>query len=153
MATQAHEEVPRESKEPTATVGGSDVAVHGHQHVNSDSWIYRERRLGPVTIPYFASPRVQLVMVAFVCFLCPGMFNALSGLGGGGKADHTLGDQMVSFSSAFNMQIVQFLTLFVEHCPLQYLRGVCLLRWYLRQSFGRQDYFGIWWYRLLYLCY
>jgi hypothetical protein len=36
-------------------------------------------------------------MVAFVCFMCPGMFNALSGLGGGGKADPTLADQMVSF--------------------------------------------------------
>jgi len=33
-------------------------------------------------------------MVSMVCFLCPGMFNALSGMGGGGKADHTLADQM-----------------------------------------------------------
>jgi hypothetical protein len=35
-------------------------------------------------------------MVSMVCFLCPGMFNALGGLGGGGKADATLADQMVS---------------------------------------------------------
>lgn len=34
-------------------------------------------------------------MVAFVCFLCPGMFNALSGLGGGGKSDPGLADKMV----------------------------------------------------------
>jgi len=43
---------------------------------------------------YYASPKVQLTMVAFVCFLCPGMFNALGGMGGGGKADPTLADNM-----------------------------------------------------------
>ncbi|RAL64249.1 hypothetical protein DID88_002141 [Monilinia fructigena] len=37
---------------------------------------------------------IQLTMVAFVCFLCPGMFNALGGLGGGGKSDPTLADNM-----------------------------------------------------------
>lgn len=36
---------------------------------------------------WFASPRVQLFMVSFVCFLCPGMFNALGGLGGGGQVN------------------------------------------------------------------
>jgi len=44
---------------------------------------------------YYASPKVQLTMVALVCFLCPGMFNALNGMGGGGKADPTLADNMV----------------------------------------------------------
>lgn len=33
---------------------------------------------------WYASPKVQLLMISFVCFLCPGMFNALQGLGGGG---------------------------------------------------------------------
>jgi hypothetical protein len=28
--------------------------------------------------------------------MCPGMFNALGGLGGGGKTDATLADNMVS---------------------------------------------------------
>ncbi|KXT08618.1 hypothetical protein AC579_5971 [Pseudocercospora musae] len=37
-------------------------------------------------LPYYASPQVQLVLVAFICFLCPGMFNAVNGLGGGGQA-------------------------------------------------------------------
>ncbi|KAK9233964.1 hypothetical protein V1525DRAFT_102843 [Lipomyces kononenkoae] len=44
--------------------------------------------------PWYASPAVQLGLVAFVCFLCPGMFNALGGLGGGGKTDATLADNM-----------------------------------------------------------
>lgn len=50
-------------------------------------------------LPWYASPKFQLGMVAFVCFLCPGMFNALGGLGGGGKADATLADNMVSSPS------------------------------------------------------
>lgn len=57
-------------------------------------WKYNERRVGGLKVTWYASPAFQLVMVAFVCFLCPGMFNALGGLGGGGKADHTLADQM-----------------------------------------------------------
>jgi MFS family permease len=39
--------------------------------------------------PWFASPPVQLVIVSFVCFMCPGMFNALNGMGGGGQLDPT----------------------------------------------------------------
>lgn len=55
-------------------------------------WMYKKIS----TFGWYASPKVQLGMVAFVCFLCPGMFNALSGLGGGGKADPSLADDMVS---------------------------------------------------------
>lgn len=50
-------------------------------------WMYKPRKIGTWTIPWFASPEVQLVLVSFVCFLCPGMFNAVSGLGGGGQVD------------------------------------------------------------------
>lgn len=57
---------------------------------------YKQISLFGYTLPWYASPKFQLGMVAFVCFLCPGMFNALSGLGGGGKQDPTLADNMVS---------------------------------------------------------
>jgi len=59
-----------------------------------DTWMYRQRKLGKFNVPWYASPKVQLGMVSFVCFLCPGMFNALGGLGGGGKTDATLADNM-----------------------------------------------------------
>ncbi|CAI4218878.1 unnamed protein product [Parascedosporium putredinis] len=36
---------------------------------------------------WYASPSVQLFLVSMVCFLCPGMFNALSGMGGMGLKD------------------------------------------------------------------
>ncbi|TGO46810.1 hypothetical protein BOTNAR_0563g00060 [Botryotinia narcissicola] len=67
--------------------------------VNQHGWKYKHRRFLGMTF-WYASPRVQLTMVAFVCFLCPGMFNALGGLGGGGKAVPTLADHMVFYNTA-----------------------------------------------------
>lgn len=49
-------------------------------------WLYRGFKIGGKEL-WYASPRIQLFMVSFVCFLCPGMFNALGGLGGGGQVD------------------------------------------------------------------
>ncbi|KAH7920534.1 MFS general substrate transporter [Leucogyrophana mollusca] len=34
-------------------------------------------------------PVTQVVLLGVICFLCPGMFNALTGLGGGGQVDAT----------------------------------------------------------------
>lgn len=48
---------------------------------------YKRGKIGPLRLPYYASPPAQLLLVSLVCFLCPGMFNALSGMGGGGQVD------------------------------------------------------------------
>jgi MFS family permease len=53
-----------------------------------EGWMYKGFKLGKTEV-WYASPIVQLLMVAMVCFLCPGMFNALGGLGGGGQVDAT----------------------------------------------------------------
>lgn len=54
-------------------------------------WMYRPMlKIGNWKAPWFASPEAQLLLVSFVCFLCPGMFNAVSGLGGGGQVDPTV---------------------------------------------------------------
>ncbi|KAK4619744.1 UNC93-like protein [Fulvia fulva] len=67
-------------------------------------WMYKSRKIGPITIPYYASPKAQLILVAFVCFLCPGMFNALNGLGGGGQLDATAGnDSNTALYSTFSV--------------------------------------------------
>lgn len=50
-------------------------------------WMYKTYKLGPITIPCYASPEFQLAFVSVVCFLCPGMFNAINGLGAGGQVD------------------------------------------------------------------
>lgn len=64
-------------------------------------WKYKRIRLFGFTLPWYASPKVQLLMVSFVCFMCPGMFNALGGMGGGGKINPTLADNMVSGKALF----------------------------------------------------
>ncbi|KAM0226497.1 hypothetical protein ACHAPQ_009873 [Fusarium lateritium] len=55
---------------------------------------YRQLRIFGYTLPWYASPKVQLGMVAFVCFMCPGMFNALNGMGAGGRTDAKLVNDM-----------------------------------------------------------
>ncbi|XP_041010992.1 UNC93-like protein 1 [Juglans microcarpa x Juglans regia] len=37
----------------------------------------------------YNSPFVQVSLIGLVCYCCPGMFNALSGMGGGGQVDPT----------------------------------------------------------------
>jgi MFS family permease len=37
----------------------------------------------------YQHPQTQIAMVGLVCFMCPGLFNALSGIGGGGQLDET----------------------------------------------------------------
>ena len=38
----------------------------------SPGWKYKSSKLGPVSLPWYASPESQLILVSFVCFLCPG---------------------------------------------------------------------------------
>ncbi|KAJ2239442.1 hypothetical protein GGH98_006237, partial [Coemansia sp. RSA 454] len=40
----------------------------------------------------YYSAMTQVVLVGLVCFLCPGMFNAVNGMGGGGQLDPTAGN-------------------------------------------------------------
>jgi hypothetical protein len=70
--------------------------VHSPEHSLADntlelpnSWKYKRFSILGYKLPWYASPPIQLVIVSFVCFLCPGMFNALNGMGGGGQLDPT----------------------------------------------------------------
>jgi hypothetical protein len=69
---------PSPTPTPAPSEGSLDVPV---------SWMYRHYFMffGWV-MPYFASPEIQITIVSLVCFCCPGMFNALNGLGGAGLA-------------------------------------------------------------------
>jgi len=92
-----------DKQEETVAAAAMDTSFN-----TSDNYTHYEEAgpIDPTTLPagwkyrkifnttWYASPKVQLVMVAFVCFLCPGMFNALGGLGGGGKTNATLADNM-----------------------------------------------------------
>lgn len=54
-----------------------------------NNWRYKRLSFFGIKLPWYASPPVQLLIVALVCFMCPGMFNALNGMGGGGQLDNT----------------------------------------------------------------
>lgn len=79
-----------ESNEKSADTTVEPVAV-----VRPAGWMYRSIKIGRWDLGWYASPHIQLGMIAFVCFMCPGMFNALQGLGGAGNTDTTVGDNMV----------------------------------------------------------
>lgn len=75
---------------------GTQSTIPQHEEKDAESsttavqgkpWMYRPLKVGSWTFPWYASPETQLLMVSLVCFLCPGMYNAVSGLGGGGQVD------------------------------------------------------------------
>ncbi len=78
-----------EEKEIYSGINGrDDMQIQSTEEIGAPAppkgWRYRPIRVGTLNVVY-ASPPTQLVLVALVCFLCPGMFNALNGLGGGGQ--------------------------------------------------------------------
>ncbi|KAH7073057.1 major facilitator superfamily domain-containing protein [Paraphoma chrysanthemicola] len=74
-----------------------------HDVERPKGWKYKSFKIGPITLPYYASPEAQLLLVSFVCFLCPGMFNALQGLGGTGllAKDEYLNASTASLSALY----------------------------------------------------
>ena len=98
MASSNIEKVPTAEPQVTTSAPSDDSSVAAEPTSNDliasnySGLKYKSRRLGPFTIPHYASPAVQLTLVAFVCFLCPGMFNAVNGLGGGGQFDAKTSD-------------------------------------------------------------
>ena len=66
--------------------------------------MYARRKIGPITLPAYASPQFQIVFVAMVCFLCPGMFNALNGLGAAGQVNaHDINNANTALYSTFSV--------------------------------------------------
>ncbi|KAI9102132.1 hypothetical protein K1719_023642 [Acacia pycnantha] len=49
-----------------------------------------------LSILRYNSPFVQIILIGLVCFCCPGMFNALSGMGGGGQVDPTVANNSLT---------------------------------------------------------
>ncbi|KAJ6516215.1 MFS general substrate transporter [Mycena sanguinolenta] len=63
---------------------------------------YTERPKG--FMGFYAHPQTQIAMVGLICFMCPGLFNALSGIGGGGQLDETTGaNANVALYSTFSV--------------------------------------------------
>ncbi|KAG6331719.1 hypothetical protein ID866_7369 [Astraeus odoratus] len=83
-----------------------------------------EQQAKPGIRSFYYHPLFQTCMLGFVCFMCPGMFNALSGLGGGGQVDSQTASNANSalyatfaffsfFSGSINNKLGPPLTLFI----------------------------------------
>ena len=60
-------------KGPTTTTTQSSAHFVESREVKIPTgWKYKGLRLGSITLPGYASPESQLLLVSFVCFLCPG---------------------------------------------------------------------------------
>lgn len=102
---EKHAELPTEQHASMSTsVSASQDPESGvDQAVIGPAWMYKPLfKIGKWEAPYFASPEMQLYLVSFVCFLCPGMFNAVSGLGGGGQINtHDVNNANTALYSTF----------------------------------------------------
>ncbi|KAF7509629.1 hypothetical protein GJ744_007667 [Endocarpon pusillum] len=89
----------------TKTPPGNDPAIlENDPALTGKPWMYKTTKLGPIKIPYYASPPFQLGLVAFVCFLCPGMFNAVNGLGAAGQVDpYDINNANIAVYSTFSV--------------------------------------------------
>ena len=95
---------PEKSDPPVAERSTSPTGDERGYTELPTGWKYRSFKLGPIKIPPYASPAFQLTLVAFVCFMCPGMFNAVNGLGGGGQFNATTSDNSnVALYSTFSV--------------------------------------------------
>ena len=60
-------------KGPTITTTQSSAYTPDLSEVEIPTgWKYKSLKLGRIALPWYASPESQLILVSFVCFLCPG---------------------------------------------------------------------------------
>lgn len=84
---------------PTVSSDGNGELV---SQPKGKPWMYKKLKLGFITIPYYASPAFQVGFVAIVCFLTPGMFNAVNGLGAAGQVSaHDINNANTALYSTF----------------------------------------------------
>lgn len=90
-----------ETRDNAATVSsasGADSSSDGlHEHGDRDAGptpgaapakpSFLERAMGPSLARYYGSTYFQVFLIGLIAFGCPGQFNALSGMGGGGQVE------------------------------------------------------------------
>lgn len=75
----------------TPPVAAKSPAMYVTENDLPKGWKYKTVTIARKRF-WYASPPIQLLIVAMVCFMCPGMFNALSGIGNAGLADPHVAD-------------------------------------------------------------
>ncbi|EFX06224.1 duf895 domain protein membrane protein [Grosmannia clavigera kw1407] len=91
------------SDDKTPPTEAPSLVVDAGPLVRPPGWKYKAIKIGGVEL-WYASPKVQLFMVAMVCFLCPGMYNAITGMGAGGQVNaHAQDKASVALYSVFSV--------------------------------------------------
>ena len=74
----------------------SDAGIEKRDYADaSDDGVERFERPTGIKGLYY-HPITQVVMLGIICFMGPGLYNALTGLGGAGQVDPTTGDNQSS---------------------------------------------------------
>jgi len=84
MADVKRHDRPSPDPAPVAVDGAFDDIYDEHDQVDLPrGWMYKSVNIFGNKV-WYAHPGVQLLIISIVCFLDPGMFNALGGIGGAG---------------------------------------------------------------------
>ncbi|KAI1122367.1 putative MFS transporter [Nemania abortiva] len=78
--------MPNDSKEKPPICGQASVGSLGSQQD-----IYCQRQSSKLA-RFYAHPWTQILLISAICFCLPGIYNALSGIGGSGQVDPTVAD-------------------------------------------------------------
>jgi MFS family permease len=104
MSESAEEKMATTSAGTPSTETPPPEVIHEDTHPAGKPWMYKTRKFGPITIPAYATPQFQIVFVALVCFLCPGMYNAVNGLGAGGLVNaHDINNANTAVYATFSV--------------------------------------------------
>lgn len=83
------EQVSGENSDMTNEVKGNLEEKHFTEEAYGDKWYDKKLIKG---LPPYSNSMVQIVILSFIVFLTPGMYNALSGIGAGGISDISVAD-------------------------------------------------------------
>jgi hypothetical protein len=81
--------------EGPATITVTEVEAQASENpddTRGPEWMYSKGPRIFGNIWYYASTQVQVALISIICFLEPGLFNAITGLGGAGQIDATAAD-------------------------------------------------------------
>lgn len=65
-------DISPEKVSPSNEVASPAESEHEHAAALPTGWMYRDRRVLGLRIPHYASPQIQIILLGFTCFLCPG---------------------------------------------------------------------------------
>ncbi|KAK2590567.1 hypothetical protein QQS21_011749 [Conoideocrella luteorostrata] len=94
---QSHDRVASidDTNKPSAVhEADTTMADHNDHNAKERNMSREEQELGLQSHPsklvrFYSHPWTQILLISFICFCLPGMYNALSGLGGSGQVDST----------------------------------------------------------------